>query len=84
MRANQMSRRTFMLRNTLAGTTVMALAVMVLAGLSQAAVNITQSSVPTVGLAGYHTHTLTANTDDGSQIQGFDFGSQPSFGFLGR
>ncbi len=67
-----------MLRNTMA-----VLAVLALAGSSQAAVSITQSSVPTVDLAGFHTYTLTASTDDGSQIQGFDFASQPSYGFFG-
>jgi hypothetical protein len=64
-------------------STLVVLAVLAVATSSRAAVNITQSSVPTVGLAGYHTHTLTASTDDGSQIQGFDFASQPPFGFFG-
>lgn len=63
--------------------TLMIFAVLALASSSQAGVFITQSSVPTVNLAGYHTYTLTANTDNGSQIQGFDFASTPQFGFFG-
>jgi hypothetical protein len=50
---------------------------------SQGAVFVTQSGSPTIGLPGYTTWTLFANTNDGSQIQGFDFASQPSFGFFG-
>jgi hypothetical protein len=68
----------FMLRNTLVLTAVLGLA-----ETSRSAVSISQSIVPTVGVAGYHTYRLTASTDDGSQIQGFDFASQPSFGFFG-
>lgn len=49
---------------------------------SWAAVIIKQSSAPTVGLSGYTTYTLTAETNTGS-IQGFDFASLSSYGFFG-
>lgn len=67
-----------MLRNTFFAT----LAVLTVAASSQAAIIIKQTSAPTVGLAGYTTFTLTAETDTGS-IQGFDFASQPTYGFFG-
>jgi hypothetical protein len=59
------------------------LATVVLAAPSQAGVIVTQSSTPTLLLAGYTTWTLTATTDDGSAIVGFDFASQPEYGFFG-
>ena len=68
-----------MLRNELSGL----LAVLVLAACSQAGVIITSQGVPTVGLSGYTTYTLTATTNDGSQILGFDFASQSTYGFFG-
>lgn len=49
---------------------------------SRSAVVITFQSVPTVGLPGYSTFAFTAHSDLG-QIQGFDFASQPDFGFFG-
>jgi len=58
-------------------------AVLGLAVSSQAGVLVSYDSAPTVGLAGFTTYTLTASTDDGSQIQGFDFGSKPEFGLFG-
>lgn len=54
-----------------------------LATFTQASVVITRSDAPTVGLAGFTTVTLTAATDNGSQIHGFDFASQSSYGFFG-
>lgn len=62
---------------------VAAVVVLGCAATSQAGVLITRSDAPTVGLAGYTTVTLTATTDNGSQIHGFDFASQPSYGFFG-
>ena len=59
------------------------LAVLAWAVSSQAAVFVTSSGSPTVGLPGYTTWTVFANTNDGSQIRGFDFASQPTFGFFG-
>jgi hypothetical protein len=62
------------------------LAVLAVAASSQAAVIITQEGVPTDGMPGFTTWTLTASTDGlipGEQIQGFDFASQPAFGFFG-
>jgi hypothetical protein len=59
------------------------LAVLGLAATSQAGVIISQSSAPAVNLPGYSTWTLTATTNDGSQIQGFDFASLPTYGFFG-
>lgn len=67
-----------MLRNTLA-----IVAVLALTAASQAGVIITYTDAPTVGLPGFTTYTLTASTDDGSGIQGFDFASQPQYGFFG-
>jgi len=74
-----MTRTIFMLRNTFFTT----LAVLSLAASSEAGVIISQSSSPTIGKAGYSTVTLTATTNDGSQIQGFDFASLPAYGFFG-
>jgi len=68
-----------MLRNTFFAT----LAVLGVAASSQAGVIISQQSAPTVGLAGFTTWTLTASSDNGAQIVGFDFASQPTFGFFG-
>jgi hypothetical protein len=48
----------------------------------QAGVIVTMTSVPTVNLPNYTTYTLTASSDNGSQIVGFDFASQPTFGFF--
>lgn len=67
-----------MLRNTFFAT----LAMLVAAASSQAAVIVSSTSAPTVGLAGFTTFTLTASTDQGS-IQGFDFASKPEYGFFG-
>ncbi len=67
-----------MVRKTLA-----ILAVLAFAATSQAGVIISKTQAPTVGLNGYTTVTLTAATDDGSQIQGFDFASQAQYGFFG-
>ena len=53
-------------------TTFFALAAMGLAVASQAATIVTQSSAPTVGMAGHTTWTLTAVSDQGP-IAGFDF-----------
>jgi hypothetical protein len=50
---------------------------------SQAGVIITRSDAPTVGLPGFTTVTLTATTDNGSQLRGFDFASLPAYGFFG-
>ncbi len=50
---------------------------------AHAYVIITYDYQPTVDLPGYTTWTLTANTDNGSQIQGFDFASRPEYGFFG-
>jgi hypothetical protein len=50
---------------------------------AQAGVDITRSDAPTVALAGFTTVTLTAASDNGAQIVGFDFASQPSYGFFG-
>jgi hypothetical protein len=67
-----------MLRNTSA-----VLAVLALAASSHAGVIVTSQGTPTVNKPGYTTWIVTAATDDGSQIQGFDFASQPAFGFFG-
>jgi hypothetical protein len=67
-----------MIRNILAGLIVLSLTPYLPAG-----VIISASGTPTVGLAGYTTYTLTAATNDGSQIQGFDFASLPAYGFFG-
>lgn len=68
-----------MLRNTLACSLVLALA-----AASQAAVIVSSTSAPTVGLAGYTTFTLTATADAGQKIVGFDFvGDGTSKGFFG-
>jgi hypothetical protein len=70
-----------MLRNTFFAT----LAVLGVAASSQAAVIISgnEQGTPSVNLPGYKLFTLTASTNDGTQIVGFDFASQPSFGFFG-
>lgn len=52
-----------------------------LVSVSQAQVYITYDASPTVGLAGYTTWTLKASTYDGRKIVGFDFASQPYYGF---
>ncbi len=43
----------------------------------------TTSRVPTPGLPGYGTYTVTVGTTIGEPIQGFDFASQAEFGFFG-
>lgn len=50
---------------------------------SFAGVTISESSAPTIDLADHTTYTLTATTDDGSQIVGFDFASRPQYGLFG-
>ena len=69
-----------MLRNTFfALTTVLAIAAS-----SQAGVIVTQSAgTPSVNLPGFTNFTLTAASDNGAQIVGFDFASQASYGFFG-
>lgn len=67
----------------LAATLLTILTMVVAAASSQAAVIISRSDSPTVGLPGFTTVTLTASTDNGSNIYGFDFASKPSYGFFG-
>lgn len=74
-----MTSKTSMLRNALFGV----FAALAVAALSPASVIISSSGVPTPGLPGYGTFTITASTNDGSPIQGFDFASLPAFGFFG-
>lgn len=67
--------------------TVLAFAVVgnILANTASAVVTISgqNSPSPTPALPGYQTFTLIASTDDGSQIQGFDFATQPEYGIFG-
>jgi hypothetical protein len=66
-------------------STLMALVVAALAGSSQAEVIVTAGdSVVTPNMPGFRTYTLTATTDDGSLIQGFDFASRPEYGIFGQ
>lgn len=50
---------------------------------ARAGVFVTMTSVPTVNLPNYTTYTLTAQSNDGADIPGFDFASQPTYGFFG-
>jgi hypothetical protein len=60
------------------------LASLPVAASSQADVTISYSGVPTPGLPGYATFTITAtSTHSYLPISGFDFATQPSFGFFG-
>ena len=66
-------------------STLMALVVAASAGSSQAEVIVTAGdSVVTPNMPGFRTYTLTAFTDDGSLIQGFDFASRPEYGIFGQ
>jgi hypothetical protein len=53
------------------------------AAFADAGVFITSEGVPTIDLPGFTTWTLTAHSDDGRPIQGFDFARLPEFGFFG-
>jgi hypothetical protein len=65
-------------RNILAAIVVLTLTPYLSAG-----VIITETIAPTIGKPGYRTYTVTATTNDGSQIQGFDFASLPTYGCFG-
>lgn len=67
-------------RGMLRGALAVAIGV-VISGAAPAGVIISQTGVPTFELPGFTTWTLTATTDSGDQIVGFDFASRPSYGF---
>jgi len=55
-----------------------------LAASSQAALIVSHTSVPTTGIAGMNTYTVTASADAGEKIIGFDFvGNGTNFGVFG-